>query len=197
MTEKSLRDYSREELYLALRNAEDSGSNDVAHEIRQEYRQRDRQRERQKLGDDADRVKLEEFVEWVERREKLKTLGLDPPIGEDVLEYVALGVANSLDGKSPWPKKRGNKNKRDLMWECYWLTNFYESESEKLPQHKETGGAFSVVGEKLHLSPQAIESHVRNARKLIESDEGKRDFELWLSDYKYEGGRVVLSEQKR
>ena len=196
MIDKSLKDFTGEELFLALQKAEAAGSDDVANDIRSEYRNRDRQRERQRLGDDANRVKLEEFVEWVGRRDKLKDVGIDAPIGEDVLKYVAQGVDSYLNGKRPWPKNRGNKNKRDLTWECYWLANFYKSDAERLPQHKQDGGAFAVVGEKLNLTISAVESHVRNARKLIMSDKGKRDFELWLSGYRYNGGRVVLSNQK-
>lgn len=193
MAKKLLKNYTGEELFHAMESAIEDGSEDTKTEILRELCRRERQRERQKLGDDANKVRLEEFVKWVEKRDGLKALGIDAPIDGDVLKYVAQGVSQYLNGNTPWPKKRGNKIKRDLTWECYWLTNFYKTSALRLPQHKEKGGAFSVVGEKLNLTPEAVETHVRNARKLIKNAEGKRDFELWLSDYEYDGGRVVLS----
>jgi hypothetical protein len=173
------------------------GGDDVPMSTIEELWRLERVRERRTLGDDADTVKLEEFVKWVGRREKLKALGIDAPIDQGILEYVAQGVNSYLDGeKRPWLKKRGNKNKRDLTWECYWLTNFYKTEAEKLPQHKESGGAYTIVGKKLNLNANTIESHVRKAREIISTPAGKRDFELWLSDYAYSGGDVVMSEKK-
>ncbi len=158
---------------------------------------KERQRERKLLGNEAQEAKLEEFCKWVKRRKALEAIGLNAPIDQDILELVAQGVAQHLAGKKPWPKRRGNKTKRDLTWKCYWLVNFYKTETDRLPQHKEEGGAFHIVGNTLNLSPEAVESHVTNAKKLIKTADGKRDFELWLSDYRYNGGAVVISDQKR
>ena len=181
------------EAYLgALKNGEE-----ISDETLAELWRIDRQRERQFLGDEAQSAKLEEFLKWVNRRKTLEAMGINTPIDQDILELVAQGVVQHLDGTKPWPKKRGNKTKRDLTWKCYWHVNFYKTEADRLPRHKENGGAFCIVGNTLNLSPEAVESHVTNAKELIKTADGKRDFELWLSDYQYNGGRVVISDQKR
>ncbi len=181
------------EIYLAALKSGEDVPRDVLCALWDE----EQQRERKLLGDKADDAKLETFLRWANRRAALKELGIDPPIDQDILNLVASGVAAYLVGKKPWPKKRGNKEKRDLMWECYWRVNFYSAEDDRLPQHKEGGGAYCVVGDVLNFSPENVESHVRNAKALLKTAEGKKDFELWLSDYRYNGGVVFISDQKR
>jgi hypothetical protein len=102
-------------------------------------------------------IRLEDFVCWVRKRRAHQQ---DAWVDDQTLEYVTQGVERFLEGKSPWPKSRGNKPKRDIMWECYWLTNFAESDSPHLPQHSEKGGAFWVVGERLKISPHPQRSKV-------------------------------------
>lgn len=132
---------------------------------------------------------LWDFVYWVQFRRPHND---STPVDEKMLEYVAQGVQLFLDGKNPWPKPRGNKSKPHITWECYWLTNFAERDKAHLPQHHEEGGAYWIVGERLNLSPKTVESHVRKARKQLETLEGRAEFMRWLSDYRYKGGHVLL-----
>lgn len=128
-------------------------------------------------------LRLQDFVAWARVRRPLQQ---DAWIDEKTVECVALGIERFLDGKkNPWPKMQGNKPKPDVMWECYWLTNFADRNAPHMPQHKEQGGAYVIVGERLNLSAGAVETHVRNARKLLDAGEGERDFLRWLNENVY------------
>jgi hypothetical protein len=128
-----------------------------------------------------DHHKLLDFVAWVKFRRHQKQF---TQIDDETLEYVAQGVERFLDGKPPWPKQRGNKPKRALMWECFYLTFFGTGGKPPLPQHIEEGGAYAVVGGQLGLSPSAVAKHARNARKIYETPEGKEEFLRFLA-YEY------------
>lgn len=134
-------------------------------------------------------ILLKDFVAWVRRR---RTIQQDAWVDEQTLEYVTQGIERFLDGKNPWPKSRGTKAKRDVMWECYFLTNFAERDSPHMPQHTEEGGAFTVVGDRLNISAKTVESHTSKARKLLDTETGRSEFMSWLSKYRYGGGSVAL-----
>src|SRR5699024_6489326 len=54
-----------------------------------------------------------------------------------------------------------------------------ERDGKLLPRHKDEGGAYSVAGRELSKSPATIESQVSKAEKLLETEEGRRDFVQW------------------
>ena len=130
-------------------------------------------------------VLLKDFVYWVRLRRPLCEAARDAWVSGLTLEYVTQGIERFLDGKkNPWPKRQGNRAKRDLMWESYWLSGFAEKDSPHLPQHSEEGGAFTVVGERLKISAKTVETHTRNARTLLSTKEGVREFQEWLTAYR-------------
>jgi hypothetical protein len=139
-------------------------------------------------GDDPF-ARLRDFLRWVRERSLSQQ---NAQIDDETLEFVTQGIERFLDNKTPWPKRRGNKPKRDRMWTCYWLTSFAGRDTPHLPQHSEEGGAFWIVGKSLNISPKTVESHVRKARVAIETLEGKEEFKRWLSEYRYKGGPVFL-----
>jgi hypothetical protein len=130
---------------------------------------------------------LDDFVCWVRKRRPFSEDARDAWVSEQTLECVARGVERFLDGKKPWLRSRGRKPDPDTMWECYWLTNFAEKDSPHLPQHTETGGAFTIVGVRLNLSAKAVESHTRKAKELLKTREGVQKFNEWLTAYKNNG----------
>lgn len=134
-----------------------------------------------KSGDDTV-SSLQKFVAWVRERGSIQQ---DALVDEKMLECVAQGVERFLDSKNPWPKARGNKPKPDVMWACYWGVNFADRTAPHMPQHKEHGGAYVIVGERLNLSASDVETHVRNARMLLDSGEGNSDFLHWLNENVY------------
>lgn len=128
-------------------------------------------------------LRLEDFVAWVRKRRPHQE---NAWIDEATLEYVVQGVERFLDGKkNPWPKPKGNKAKRDVMWACYYHTNFADADKPHLPQHTEPGGAFAIVGERFNFSGKNAETHASNARKLLDTEAGRRDFLLWLNENVY------------
>lgn len=140
-----------------------------------------------KNGDDD--MLLQDFVAWVRKRRPIQQGAW---VDEKTLECVAQGIERFLDGQNPWPKSRGTKAKRDVMWECYFLTNFAEGDRPHMPQHTEEGGAFRVVGDRLNISAKTVESHTSKARKLLDTEAGRSEFMSWLSKYRYGGGSVAL-----
>jgi hypothetical protein len=135
-----------------------------------------------------------DFVYWVRKRRPLHENPHDAWVSDETLEYVTQGIERFLEGKNegknpnPWPKQRGNKSKPATMWECYYLACVVENENAKfLPQHSAEGGAFQLVGKRLNLSAQAVESHVRKAQKLLDTSEGTREYHGWLTRYKDNG----------
>lgn len=91
----------------------------------------------------------------------------------------------AADDVSALPQPVGRKRKPDLMWECYWLTNFAAADRPHLPQHKDIKGAYVVVGTRLNLSPSAVEFHTKNARKLLDTGAGTLEFTEWLAKNVY------------
>jgi hypothetical protein len=130
---------------------------------------------------------LWDFVYWVRKRRPLHENARDAWVSGETLEYVTQGVERFLEGKNPWPKPPGRKPESDMMWKCYWLTNFPEKAGAFLPQHSEEGGAFQIVGERLNLSPKTVESHASKARKLLNTKKGVQEFQDWLTKYKDNG----------
>ena len=126
-------------------------------------------------------VYLKDFVAWVRLR---RIHSKDAWINEETIEYVTKGIERFLEGEKPWIKPRGNKRKTELMWECYYLTQFKEGNNEFMPQHKQQGGAYYFVARKLNISPSAIEKHVTNAKMFVKTEKGKIEFIYWLSKYK-------------
>ncbi|MBS0586860.1 MAG: hypothetical protein JSS37_02650 [Proteobacteria bacterium] len=114
----------------------------------------------------------------------------DAEIDKETLKYVAQIIETLLNGKNHFPKKRGNQPKRDSMWRCYWLTNFTGPETPHLPLHCNEGGVYYIVGDLLKKSPNTVESHARNARELMDTPEGRREFEHWQYRCR-NGGRFV------
>jgi len=140
-----------------------------------------------------DHVLLKDFVAWVRRRRLIRR---DAPVNEKTLEKVAEGIERFLAGnKNPWPKPKGNKTKRDLMWKCFYLTFFDENYPDlvKAKRHTEDNGLYAAVGERLNLSPKTVEYHASNAKKIYEKNQGKSEFVNWLSNYK--GGVSVSLHQ--
>ncbi len=131
---------------------------------------------------------LRDFVYWVRKRRPLSPNPSEALVSEKTLECVAQGVERFLEGKNPWPKKRGRKSERDTMWKCYFLT-CVAGEHEEFParhyaQTRSTksgrkSGIYSAVGERLGLSCQAIERHARNARELLKTPSGPREYKDW------------------
>lgn len=107
-----------------------------------------------------------------------------------------LPANTAVDDISALPEPVGRRRKPDLMWECYWLTNFAAADKPHLPQHKDIKGAYSVVGARLNLSPSAVEFHAKNARKALDSGVGTVEFTEWLAKNVYgpKGLSVVLYE---
>jgi hypothetical protein len=142
------------------------------------------------MNNDDSLLRLQDFVWWVRKRRSLQQ---DAWVDEQTLEYVTQGVERFLEGKkNPWPKRQGNKSKRDIMWKCYWLTQFAERDSAHLPQHSEEGGAFEIVGQRLNLSAKTVESHTCKAKTLVNTREGVQEFQEWLTKYKDNGLRYLL-----
>ncbi len=128
--------------------------------------------------DDKEHIKLKDFLAWVRVR---RAYSKDASVDDETLDFVAQGVERFLSGeKNPWPKKRGNKRAPEKVWECYHLAATAKGDAKFLPQHKEPGGAFYIVGEKLSCSPSTVESHVRQALRLLETYEGKMEYAAWL-----------------
>lgn len=145
---------------------------------------------------------LRDFVAWVRIRRQIDE---NAWVDEKTLEVVTQGIERFLAGNNPWPKSRGNKSKPDVMWKCYWLVNFAEKDNPHLPQHTLDGGAFSIVGERLHISEKTVESHVRKARKLMDTEDGRAEFLRWVSkeknatcvSYIPAGNPLAVAEQNR
>lgn len=131
---------------------------------------------------------LRDFVAWVRIRRSIQK---DAWIDEKTLNFVAAGIEKFLAGdKNPWPKPKGNKSKKDKMWECYYLTKYAGRDTPHMPQHSEERGAFSIIGGHLNISPKTVESHVRKAQALVATKEGVFEFIQWFSNYK---GATVVS----
>ncbi len=77
--------------------------------------------------------------------------------------------------------KRGRKPDPYIMWLSYQLACVVDETTDFLPQHKQVTGAYVVAGKRLHLSPEAVERHVRNAQKLRYTEEGLREYHEWLN----------------
>lgn len=133
------------------------------------------------MGTEDEILRLKDFLAWVHRR---RPIDKTAPVNEETLEFVAQGVERFLEGKNPWPKRQGNRAQPDKMWECYYLATYVEGDQPHLPRHKGDGGAFAIVGERLHLSPQTVESHCRNAAKKMETEDGRAEFLQWFAKYK-------------
>ena len=73
--------------------------------------------------------------------------------------------------------KRGRPAEPYLSFVCYEMSCVVDQRSDFPPQHTSEGGAYRSVGLKLNLSPEAVESHVRKARKLPD-----RDYFKWLNE---------------
>lgn len=131
------------------------------------------------MTNDEMETRLRDFVAWVRiRRELNPNASIDP----ETLDVIARGAERQLDGKTPWPKRQGNKPNPDLMWRCYWLVRWYED--ERLPQHKEAGGAYAIAATQLSKSADTVEQHVRNAEERMATPEGRADFCLWVAKEK-------------
>jgi hypothetical protein len=79
-------------------------------------------------------------------------------------------------------KKRGRPADPYTMWLCWHLACEVDEETDFLPQHKQRVGAiggFTVVGDRLNLSPEAVEYHARNARQRRETEEGRSEYLKW------------------
>lgn len=126
---------------------------------------------------------LRDFVAWVRIR---LPISKEAPVNRDVLELVAAGVERFLNGKSPWPKAKGNKAKPEIMWRAFWYCYFDDSEYAPLltKRHKSEGGLYVAVGNGMNLSPDAVESLVAKAKKLYETEQGKINFSHWLAKEK-------------
>lgn len=131
------------------------------------------------MTNDEMETQLRDFVAWVRVR---RELNLNASIDPETLDVIARGVERQLDDMTPWPKRRGNKPNPDLMWHCYWLVRWYED--ERLPQHKEEGGAYTSVAAQLNKSADTVEQHVRNAEKQMQTSKGRVDFCQWLAKEK-------------
>jgi hypothetical protein len=78
--------------------------------------------------------------------------------------------------------KRGRPAETYLMWLCYELACEAHEDEEHLPQHKHIVGAlggYTQVGAWLHLSPDAVEYHVRKAQKRRNTEKGRQDCAAW------------------
>lgn len=139
------------------------------------------------MSDIYNELALKDFVAWVRYR---NAHGLK--IDSDTLEYVADGIEQFLEGKTPWKKPKGNKPKPDLMWEIFYKCFFDENYcydnlqfSERFTKrHKQEGGLYWIVGEELNLSPDNIESHFRKALAQYKTPVGEADFMQWLKRHK-------------
>lgn len=145
------------------------------------------------MSSDDPFLRLQDFVAWVRKRRPIQK---DAWVDEQTLECVTQGIERFLEGKNPWPRQQGNRPKRSTMWKCYWKATFAGRGESHLPQHKDTGGAYKIVGDELNLSAGAVESHVRNARALLDTPKGRLDFLHWLSKNVYgpKGLSVVMFE---
>lgn len=132
------------------------------------------------MSDIYNELALKDFVAWVRYR---NAHGLK--IDSDTLEYVADGIEQFLEGKTPWKKPRGNKSKPELMWHIFWLCYFDAENPELLTKrHKSENGLYEVVGKKFNLSANATESHFRKALAQYKTPVGKVDFMQWLKRHK-------------
>jgi hypothetical protein len=81
-------------------------------------------------------------------------------------------------------RKRGRKPDFYTMWLCYHLTCVVDEDIEFLPLHKRcevSVGGYVEVGGWLHLSPEGVEYHVRNAQKLRDTAAGMQKYSEWLT----------------
>ena len=67
------------------------------------------------------------------------------------------------------------------MWLTYQLACVFDVDAAFLPQHKEDGGAFAIVGSWLNLSRSGVESRKRKAEALRNTSEGMQDYDKWLN----------------
>lgn len=131
---------------------------------------------------------LRDFVYWMRKRRALYADARDAWVSEETLECVAQGVERFLEGGKPWPRsqRRGRRSETYTMWLCYQMAYVVPSVGGEylpfLPQHKGSeAGAYCIVGERLNLSPDAVESRVRNARKQLKTTQGEREYHVWLN----------------
>lgn len=132
-------------------------------------------------------VHLKEFVTWVRTRRQLLQ-NPNAPVDEDTLEYVVQGIERFLEGKKPWSLPRGNKSRPDIMWKVFYLAHF-TGKSDPYKQlrgkrHTEEGGLYEAIGNDLHITAKAVESHERKAKRLCDTQEGQIEFAQWLCRYK-------------
>ncbi|MBT8604387.1 hypothetical protein G6662_07355 [Polynucleobacter paneuropaeus] len=133
-------------------------------------------------------AQLRQFVGWAKYQLPLSN---HAPIDREILETVIHGVERCLNGKTPWIKKGGNKQKREEMWEAYFLCNFDRVFQEAL-QHKrqmDEGGIYALVGNKVNKSPIAIQTLEAKAKKIMKTSSGQNEFTFWYlsSSYNTEG----------
>jgi hypothetical protein len=108
-------------------------------------------------------------------------------------------ITNSVNGKGYIGKTErsiaynvktggeGRPSKSQNMWLCWHMACEVRENSPFLPQHKTRRvgmaiGAYALVGERLNLSPDTVEYHVRNARKRRETEEGLGEYIQWLNN---------------
>jgi len=129
-------------------------------------------------------AQLRYFISWAKYQLPLSS---HAPIDAEVLDCVINGVERHLNGKAPWVKKTGNKEKREEMWEAYFLCSFEKEFPEALQhkRHRGIDGIYTLVGNKLNKSPSAIESLDSKAKKVAKTPNGKNEFLLWFLSSSY------------
>jgi hypothetical protein len=77
---------------------------------------------------------------------------------------------------------RGRKPDPYTTWLCWYLACTVTTEDTGfLPQHKWPKGAYAIAARRLQMTPEAVEYHVRKARKRRETKEGLADYHQWLN----------------